>query len=140
MTPRSDQSARGLDAPPRRRLGLTYPNRQKHGMLASLFPRDYGQLLLIGIVGKAAFLLALACGFVIAAAVAAGRLGPAFLYVWVLIGIGLAVYELLADWEIHLFNRTIIPIRPGRVAILILALSGACCLLAVSQVSLPVTN
>lgn len=117
-------AARGLNVPPRRRSVLAYPSRRRHGVLVSLFPRNYGRFLLIGLAGKAIFLFALACGFVIAAAVAAGRPDLAFAFAIPMAGIGCAVYELLAHWRVTLLNRTLRPIQPAGVALLVLALSG----------------
>jgi hypothetical protein len=134
MRQESTHTDRDLEGPPRRWWALTYPNRQHHGVLASLFPRSYGQFLLVGLAGKAIFLLALACGFVIVAAFAAGRQDRAFLYAMPLVGMGFSAYELLALSRARLLDRTLRPIQPGSVAVLILALSGACFLLSVSPI------
>lgn len=120
----SHRIARDLPAPVRRPWALRYPGRRRDGLLASLFPLNFGRFLLIGFVGKAIFLAALACGFVIAAAFAAGRQDQVFLYAMPMAGIGFAAYELLAASQVRLLNRTFHPIRPAGVALLVLALSG----------------
>ena len=124
MSQESTRAARASRALPGRRSGLTYLSHRKHGVFVSLFPRNYGRFLLIGLTGKAMLLLVLACGFVIAAAVAAGREDQALFYGVPLVGIGFAAYELFADLQVRLFNRTFRPIRPAGVALLVLALSG----------------
>jgi len=114
-----------------RRWALTYPNRREHGVLSSLFPRHYARFLLTGLTGKVIILLALACGFVPAAAFASGQLYRALLYVIPLAGLGFSVYELLAWQRVRLLDRPVRPLQPGGIAVLILALSGACFLLSV---------
>jgi len=98
MSQESTRAARASRALPGRRSGLTYLSHRKHGVFVS--------------------------GFVIAAAVAAGREDQALFYGVPLVGIGFAAYELFADLQVRLFNRTFRPIRPAGVALLVLALSG----------------
>ena len=119
----STRTPRALPPPPRRGFTLTYPDRRRHGLLVSLFPRNYWRFLLIGLVGKAVILLALAGCFVIAAAFAAGLLDEGFQYAAPLAGIGLAIYQLLAERRVRVHNLTFRPIRPTGVALAILALS-----------------
>jgi hypothetical protein len=89
-------------------------------LFASLFPRDFGRFLLIGLAGKAALLFVLAIGFLIAAAFAARRQD----IVLPLVGMAFAVYELLAQWRVSLLRRTLRPIQPAGMALVVLVLSG----------------
>jgi hypothetical protein len=98
-----------------------FPNRMRHGLIASLFPKDYGQFLLVRFTGYLIAMIVVAFGFFVVTALLNERYDKAVPLILLAAGVAQLSHDVLAWTHGRIFQFEFKNATAGSTALAVIA-------------------
>jgi hypothetical protein len=102
-------------------MRIVFPNRKRHGLIASLFPKDYGQFLLVRFTGYLIAMIVVAFGFFVVTALLNDRYDKAVPLILLAAGVAQLSHDVLAWTHARIFQIEFKNATAGSTALAVIA-------------------
>jgi hypothetical protein len=106
-------------------MRIVFPNRKRHGLFASLFPKDYGHFLLVRFTGYLIAIIVVTLGFFVVTALLNDRYDKAVPLILLAAGIAQLSHDVLAWTHVRIFEIEFKNATAGSTALAVIAAFSA---------------